>query len=164
MKTYERPAYPPASHPVLEEKHVLDYLRVVYRRRWIALPVFLVLFVIGAVNALRQTPVYQAHAQLLIQKDSPTVARLDQIFEAQDTWSESDFYQTQFRMLQSRTLARRTIDAMKLWNVPRLGNGPIPKAEISLTGFFWQGVGYVVGYAKKAFAEPPPPQPADVAE
>jgi succinoglycan biosynthesis transport protein ExoP len=161
MKTQDRTyAYPPASHPRPDEKHVMDYLRVVYRRRWIALPVFLVLFVIGAVNALRQTPIYQAHAQLLIQKDSPTVARLDQIFESQDTWSESDFYQTQFRMLQSRTLARRTIDAMGLWSVPRLGNGPVPKAEISVTGFFWQGVGYAINLAKKPFANPPPPAPA----
>jgi capsular exopolysaccharide synthesis family protein len=157
MKIQERAhSLPQVTHPTPEEKHVKDYLRVVYRRRWIALPVFLVLFVIGAVNALRMTPVYQAHAQLLIQKDAPTVARLDQIFEAQDTWSESDFYQTQFRMLQSRTLARRTIDAMKLWSAPRLGNGPVPKAEISLSGFFWQGVGYLASVAKKPFAEAPP--------
>src|SRR5262245_65771766 len=103
MKIQDRAAaYPPVSHPALEEKHLMDYVRVVYRRRWIALPVFLVLFVIGSVNALRMTPVYQAHAQLLIQKDAPTVARLDQIFEAQDTWSESDFYQTQFRSEERR--------------------------------------------------------------
>src|SRR5262249_5397179 len=145
MKTQDRAAaYPPVSHPALEEKHLMDYVRVVYRRRWIALPVFLVLFVIGAVNALRETPVYQARTQLMIQKDAPTVARLDQVFETQDSWSESDFYQTQFRILQSRMLARRTIDAMNLWSAPKLGNGPEPKAAISLTGFFWQGVGYAV--------------------
>jgi capsular exopolysaccharide synthesis family protein len=160
MKTQDRAAaYPPVSHPVLEEKHLMDYVRLVYRRRWIALPVFLVLFVIGAVNALRETPVYQARTQLLIQKDAPTVARLDQVFETQDSWSESDFYQTQFRILQSRMLARRTIDAMNLWTVPKLGNGPEPKAAISLTGFFWQGVNYGVSLAKKPFAEPAPQAP-----
>jgi capsular exopolysaccharide synthesis family protein len=164
MKTYERPTYPPTSHPMLEQKHVLDYLRVVYRRRWMALPVFLVLFVIGAVNTLRETPVYQAHTQLLIQKDAPTVARLDQMFQTQDVWSESDFYQTQFRILQSRMLTRRVIDSMNLWTAPKLGNGPEPKAAISITGFLWKGVDLVSGLAKKPFAEPPPPAPAQNAE
>ena len=27
-----------ASHPVAEEKRVSDYLRVLYKRRWIAIP------------------------------------------------------------------------------------------------------------------------------
>ena len=162
MKTQERTytAYPPASHPTPEEKHVLDYLRVVYRRRWVALPVFLVVFVVGAVNALRQTPVYQARAQLLIQKDAPNVARLDQVFENQSGWFDSDFYQTQLRILQSRTLARRTVDAMKLWDAPRLGNGPTPKEQISVTDFLWRGVFSVIDLAKKPFANPPQAQPA----
>ena len=49
-KTADRArAYPPITHPTPDEKHVMDYVRVVYRRRWIALPVFLIVFVIGAV-------------------------------------------------------------------------------------------------------------------
>src|SRR6476620_10298456 len=107
MKIQERAsAYPPVSHPAPEEKHLADYLRVMYRRRWIALPVFLVVFVVGAVNAFRETPVYQARAQLLIQKDAPSVARLDQVFQSENGWYDSDFYQTQLRILQSRSLAR----------------------------------------------------------
>src|SRR5262249_21334118 len=115
-------AYPPITHPTPDEKHVMDYVRVVYRRRWIALPVFLIVFVVGAVNALREIPIFQARVQMLIQKDAPNVARLDQVFQAENSWYDSDFFQTQFRILQSRTLARKTIDAMNLWNVPKLGN------------------------------------------
>ena len=44
-----------------------------------------------------------------------------------------DFYQTQYRILQSRTLAKQTIDAMKLWDAPRLGNGPEPKSRSAST-------------------------------
>ena len=71
---------------------------------------------------------------MLIEKDAPTVATLDQMFQSQDGWSNDDFYQTQYRILQSRTLAKQTIDAMKLWDAPRLGNGPEPKSRISITG------------------------------
>lgn len=158
MKTLDRTrTYPPIAHPTPDEKHVMDYVRVVYRRRWIALPVFLIVFVIGAVNALRQIPFYQARVQMLIQKDAPNVARLDQVFEPQNSWYDSDFYQTQFRILQSRTLARRTVDSLNLWSAPKLGNGPDPKPTISLTGFAWRGVYLVIDLVKKPFADPPAP-------
>src|SRR6185436_1346668 len=102
-----------------EPKHIADYLRVLYKRRWVALPVFFVFFAIGAVNALRQTPIYESHSQVLLESDSPKVATLDQMFQANS--QEDNFYQTQFRIMQSRSLAKRTIDMMKLWDVPRLG-------------------------------------------
>ena len=62
------------------------------------------------INSMRETPVYRSRAQLLIEKDAPTVATLDQMFQSQDGWSNDEFYQTQYRILQSRTLAKRTID------------------------------------------------------
>ena len=74
-----------------------------------------------AFNSMRQTPIYRSQAQLLIEKDAPTVARLDQMFQSQDGWSNDEFYQTQYRILQSRSLAKRTIDQMKLWDAPQAG-------------------------------------------
>src|SRR5262249_52375523 len=114
-------------------------------------------FVVGAVNALREIPIYQSRVQMLIQKDAPSVARLDQVFQAEPSWYDSDFIQTQFRILQSRTLARKTIDAMNLWSVPKLGNGPDPKPVISFTGYFWQGVNVALDLVRKPFADAPPP-------
>ena len=132
-----------------DEKHVMDYIRVVYKRRWIAIPVFLLLFVVGAVNALRQVPIYQAKTQVLIEKDSPNVATLDQMFQSQDSWATDDFYQTQYRILQSRSLAKRTLDEMKLWDAPRLGNGPEPKPSISFVGMA-QSAAYAVWHLVKS--------------
>jgi polysaccharide biosynthesis transport protein len=158
MKTPDRSrAYPPITHPTPDEKHVMDYVKVVYRRRWIALPVFLIVFVVGAINALREIPIYQARVQMLIQKDAPNVTRLDQVFDSQNSWYDSDFYQTQFRILQSRTLARKTIDAMNLWSEPKLGHGPDPKPSISFTAYFWRGVYTVVDLVKKPFEDSAPP-------
>src|SRR5215475_12695096 len=152
MKSQDRArANPTISHPTPDEKHIMDYLKVVYRRRWVALPVFLIVFVVGAVNALREIPIFQARVQMLIQKDAPNVARLDQVFQAESSWSDSEFIQTQFRILQSRTLARKTIDAMHLWGAPKLGNGPNPKPTISFTGYFWQGVYLVLDLVQKPF-------------
>jgi len=146
-----------ASEYAPEEKHLWDYVRVVYKRRWLAIPAFLLVFSVMAFNSMRQTPIYRSQAQLLIEKDAPTVARLDQMFQSQEGWSSDEFYQTQYRILQSRSLAKRTIDQMKLWDAPKLGNGPEPKSQISPTGIAWGLVDTTLGLVKRPFksAEPP---------
>jgi capsular exopolysaccharide synthesis family protein len=123
-----------AERPAVEHMHLTDYLRMLYKWRWIAVPVFLIVFVAGAVNTLRQTPIYEGHVQLLIAQDTPSIGKIDQMFQTGDSYYNDDFYQTQYRILQSRSLAKQTIEAMHLWNVPRLGNGPMPKSSLSLTG------------------------------
>ncbi|MBS1817518.1 MAG: polysaccharide biosynthesis tyrosine autokinase [Acidobacteria bacterium] len=150
----------PTEH-LHSEKHAMDYIRVLYKRRWIAVPVFLLVFVVGAINAVRQTPVYESRVQLLIEKDAPNVATLDQMFQSQDAWMSDDFYQTQYRILQSRSLAKRTLDAMKLWDAPRLGNGPEPHGTISLLGLLMSGASSTAGFVKAIFSsEPPAPERA----
>jgi capsular exopolysaccharide synthesis family protein len=101
------------------------YLRAIFRRRWIALAAFSIVFLTLAVNSLKTEPVYEARTQLLIEKDRQ-VGSVDQLFQAQDTYFEDDFYQTQYKVLQSRTLARRTIDTLGLWTDPRFGGSPTP--------------------------------------
>ena len=85
------------------------------------------------INAMRETPVYRAATQVLIEKDAPTVATLDQMFQSQDGWSNDDFYQTHTASSRAALWRSRRIDAMKLWDAPRLGNGPEPKSKISIT-------------------------------
>ena len=48
------------------ESHVSDYFRILYKRRWVAALMFLVVFVYGSVNSLKKTPIYEARTQLLI--------------------------------------------------------------------------------------------------
>lgn len=162
MKLAERPpvAVPTRTESVAEEKHIWDYVRVVYKRRWISIPALLLVSGTMTFNSMRETPVYRSQAQLLIEKDAPTVARLDQMFQSQDGWSSDSFYQTQHRILQSRSLAKRTIDSMNLWDAPRLGNGPESKSRISVTGAMWGMVDGAVSLAKRPFkSEAPAPSP-----
>jgi succinoglycan biosynthesis transport protein ExoP len=166
MKSADRPRASAAARTesMPEEKHLWDYARVVYKRRWIALPAFLLVFATMTFNSMRETPVYRSQVQLLIEKDAPTVTTLDQMFQSQDGWYNDEFYQTQYRMLQSRSLAKHTIEAMKLWDAP-LGNGPEPKSRISPTGMMWSLVDGGIALAKRPFASPaPPPAPVPAAE
>lgn len=157
-----RSAVPVRSESHGEEKHLWDYVRIVYKRRWIALPAFLLICGVLTFNSMRETPIYRSQVQLLIEKDAPTVSTLDQMFQSQDGWYNDEFYQTQHRILQSRSLAKRTIDAMNLWDVPRLGNGPEPKDGFSLTGAVWGAIDGVVGMVRGG-GEPPAPAPVEQA-
>ena len=104
-------------------------MRVLYKRRWIAIPAFLA--------GVRDHDVQLDAGDADLPGRRPAADRegradrgaLDQMFQSQDGWFNDDFYQTQYRILQSRSLAKRTIDAMKLWDAPRLGNGPEPKSR-----------------------------------
>lgn len=157
MRIVERtnpPAVMPRVEPV-EDKHLWDYVRVVYKRRWIAIPAFLLIFVFMTLNSMRQTPLYRSQVQLLIEKDAPTVTSLDQMFQSQDGWFNDEFYQTQYRILQSRTLAKRTLDLLKLWDAPRLGNGPEVKGTINPASMVWGAIDGAVALAKRPFGTEP---------
>ncbi len=135
----------------------MDYVRVLYKRRWIAIPAFLIVFVIGTINSFRTTPIYQARAQLLIEKDTPNVGNLSRCSRSSDGWYNDDFYQTQYRILQSRSLARRTVESMNLCEASSASADAV--AQISLTGMVWER--RVPGSSEQVFGAPQ--KPASVA-
>ena len=61
------------------------------------------------------TPIYKARVQLLIEAEKSNVVSFKEVIE-QDK-ATNDYYQTQYRILQSRSLARRTLDRMNAWDV-----------------------------------------------
>ena len=118
---YSQPAG--SSQPPLQRKHLYEYLRVVYKRRWAALTAFVICAALVAVKTFSTIPVYEATAQVLIDKESTNVVTFKQAIEQNQT--TDDYYQTQYRMLQGRALARRTLETGKLWNHPALNPPPV---------------------------------------
>ena len=143
-------------HQHEEERHLMDYVRVIYKRRWVAIPVFLTVLVIGAINSYRTTPLYRASTQILIEKDSPKVGDLSTIFKQNDGWYNDDFYQTQYRILQSRSLGRKTAEAMRLEKHPALARGPEEvRAPWTIRGTVAGAVGFVKSLGGSAPSEQP---------
>ena len=99
-------------------QHFTDYLRVLYKRRWVAAGAFILVFAYSATTSLRKTPIYEATTQLLIEKDTKRASSLNSVLQESEGWYDDDFYQTQVRMLQSRALAWRTLQAMGLGQAP----------------------------------------------
>jgi succinoglycan biosynthesis transport protein ExoP len=96
------------------EPHLLDYVRVLYKRRWIAGTAFTVVMLLVTLYTFTVTPIYQATTKLLIESDNPNVVSFKEVINEEQT--KADYYQTQYNILQSRSLARRTLDTLKLWD------------------------------------------------
>ena len=89
-----------------DDVHLTDYLKAIVRRRWTALTAFLVVMAAVAIYTFTATPIYRARVQLLIENENPNVVSFKEVIEQEK--STNEYYQTQYRMLQSRSLARRT--------------------------------------------------------
>src|SRR5262245_45380686 len=92
----------------LEPRHLAYYLRVLYKRRWSAATAFLLIFVGVTVYTFTATRIFEAKTRLLIEADDQNVVNFKQVVE-EDRQQKADFYQTQYNILQSRSLARKTI-------------------------------------------------------
>lgn len=140
---------PGAYEPVGDagEGYLIDYVRMVYKRRWLALTVFLVFLGAVTVYTFTATPIYEARTRLLIEVDDPNVVSFKSVIDEQQ--ARTDYYTTQYNILQGRTLARTTLESLKLWNTPPFGGQK--KAAASGTG------GWVTGLFRTA----PPPAAVD---
>lgn len=102
-----------------DELHLRDILQALYRRRWVAIAALLIVVIPVSVSTFLATPVYEARTRLLIGSENPNVVNFKPIVP--DEQVTSDYYQTQYAILQSRILVRKTLDASKLWSHPEFG-------------------------------------------
>jgi polysaccharide biosynthesis transport protein len=89
---------------------LLEYWRILYKRRWLILWISLVVVVLAVVRALLQTPLYTSTVR--VQIDRPM-----QIVQGGNLAQDSDnfeFMQTQLQLLESRNLGDRVATTLKL--------------------------------------------------
>jgi capsular exopolysaccharide synthesis family protein len=105
-----------------DEVHLVDYVRTVYKHRWVAVTAASVIFLLVAIQTFTTTPIFEGRVQLLLDPANPNVTKFEEVNQP-NYYYEDYFYQTQYTILQSRGLARRTIDALNLWESPEFGGG-----------------------------------------
>lgn len=91
-----------------------DTFRILRRRRWPALTVMLLAIVLAVLQAATRVPTYEAKVRLVIEPQQANVTGLKDPIDEERS-SEADF-QTQFTILQSRSLARRTMQVLNIWD------------------------------------------------
>jgi succinoglycan biosynthesis transport protein ExoP len=107
----------PAPAPVAEEDDddVLDlreYWRIIVKRKWTVIGFFIIVLVAVATATLLMTPIYRATSVLQIEREAAKVVEFKDAAQT-ETAGDRDFYQTQYELLKSRTLAERVVEKIR---------------------------------------------------
>ncbi len=113
-----------------EEVHLTNYVRIIRKRQWIILTFFFIVVVSVAISSFLQSPVYKSTARILIEKETPNVLSFKEVL-ALDT-SDTDYYQTQYTILKSRTLAKEVLQRLGMMDQAMQD----PSRSFSIQGFF----------------------------
>ena len=107
----------PAAGAGFEMAHLQDYLKILYRRRWIAITAFLVVAVTAAAYSYTRVSIYSSSARLLLmsQRESFGLKNTPGAFDSPAG------YQTQYALLGSRWVARHAMETLGMLK-PRAAN------------------------------------------
>lgn len=110
---------------VQEQLDLQHYLRILRKRKW---PITLftgLVTALAAYYAYSVTPVYSATSTLLIEQQKANVVSIEELYGVDN--QKTDYYQTQFELLKSRSLAEKVIEKLDMWNDPELS--PAARAQ-----------------------------------
>jgi capsular exopolysaccharide synthesis family protein len=96
-----------------DEIDLLAYWQILQKRRWLVLGVLASILALTLLVTLLTPPVYRATTTLQIDREAAQIVQVEGM-EAPEAANSGDFYQTQYELLQSRALAERTVDTLKL--------------------------------------------------
>jgi uncharacterized protein involved in exopolysaccharide biosynthesis len=80
------------------------------------------------VFTLRMTPVYRAMVSIIIEKAAPKVVSIEEVY--QPGGAEKEYYQTQYKILSSRTLAKKVVDELNLSQDPEFRTSKDPVGAV----------------------------------
>jgi len=104
-------AEPGDEQPLLD---VAVYWRLALKYRFLILGCFLAALVVGATLTLLMTPIYTAEATLQIDRESARVFDAAEVAPRENMVQGEEFFQTQYGLLRSRSLAERVIESLGL--------------------------------------------------
>jgi succinoglycan biosynthesis transport protein ExoP len=99
------------------------YLAMLHKRRGVILTCVLVSLLVAVIYNYTTRPIYQATAQILIDRDTPNVLPSKEIVELAQ--GGADYYQTQYQLLRGRMLAERVVERMQLQKSSEFLTGPL---------------------------------------
>jgi succinoglycan biosynthesis transport protein ExoP len=105
-----------------EVPHLLDYWAVILKRRWVVIACIIAVFSTVALGTLKERPIYEGKVTLEIDPEPPSVVNFKEIVNISP--SDIDSYrETQYQILQSRSLAERVVRNLQLYKLPEFYKG-----------------------------------------
>jgi capsular exopolysaccharide synthesis family protein len=114
-----------------KEVELRDYWKVIRKRRWTIISFTLIVLIATGVMTFTMEPVYRSTATIQINKENPQIVDFKEIFSVNTM--EMDYFQTQYKILESRSLAKKVIHSLKLSGHPEF----LPKPQTAYQE--WKG-------------------------
>ncbi|MCX5853873.1 MAG: polysaccharide biosynthesis tyrosine autokinase [Deltaproteobacteria bacterium] len=92
--------------------NIHDYIRVILKHQWTILTIFAVIVVSVVIFSFTATPIYKATTRIIIEKENPKVVSFQEVMSIDS--SGMDYYQTQYKLIESRAVANEVIKRLKL--------------------------------------------------
>ena len=99
---------------------LLEYWNLILKRRWTVIACLLVVFTTVAIGTLKQKPVYEGQVVIEINPEQPAVVNFREVVQVSpvDPMGFDSYRETQYKIMQSRTLAERVIHDLDLYRYP----------------------------------------------
>jgi polysaccharide biosynthesis transport protein len=116
------------------------YMGMLHKRRAIIITCLIVAFAVAIIYNYTTRPLYQATAQILIERDAPNVLPSKDMVDVMQ--AGTDYYQTQYQLLRGRTLAQTVVEKVGLQKSAEFATGPMMTP--------WERLERLMGRAPKA--------------
>jgi len=103
-----------------QESTLREYMRVLIKRKWMVILVIAGIFMAVAVASLRQTPIYEAVGQIVVNKADSNLITFKDSTPVVDYYDQADL-DTEVRILQSDLMALQVIRQLNLDKRPEFG-------------------------------------------
>ena len=142
-------ASPPDHWP---ESMFKRYLSILRRHMWPALSVIVIVVTLGILRAYRATPIYQAAARILVERQGPRVMKFEDVMQPSVEWWGQEYYKTQEELAKSRAVMELALDQPEIKELFKASALPVKKPP------FWRSMG---GTIAAVLGIPPstPPEP-----
>jgi capsular exopolysaccharide synthesis family protein len=115
-----------------DQINLLEYWQVLRDRQWVVAGVTLAVFLLALAATLLATPIFRASSTLQIERDTMKIMDVEGVTPTESPM-DRDFYQTQYELLRSRSLARRVVQDLKLPQAPLFADA-MAKVDASFEG------------------------------
>ena len=92
------------------------YLNILMKHRWLIFSFFITVLFATIIFNFTATPIYEAVSRIEISKENPNLVSIKEVMAVDTTGS--DYYQTQYKIIESRTVARNVVRSLNLQNSP----------------------------------------------
>lgn len=147
---------PGGTHTNLAEPHMvsdeyrlalLEYWRVIRRRKWAILGFALVIAMLALAISMAMTPVYRSTVTLMMEEGKTSVVKIEDVMAVT---KNRDYFNTQTEVIKSRDVAVRTIKKLQLWKQPEFD----PRIPAKILGLEKLGIDKIEFLEDMGFVKP----------